>query len=114
MSKRATRLFASRPNHGVGLLARTLLLLVAVWIGGPTGTAAAGQLGDFLGRVVPGAIVPQADRFGPLQQSSPLAPAYAGDRLLGYAYLNTDFANARSAILASRSTCWSASIRAER
>jgi NosR/NirI family nitrous oxide reductase transcriptional regulator len=75
-------------------LVRTLLLLVAVLIGGPTGTAAAGQLGDFLGRVVPGAIVPQADRFGPLQGEPPLAPAYAGDRLLGYAYLNTDFANA--------------------
>ena len=44
--------------------------------------------------VEPAQVFPEADRFGPLQGSPPVAPAYQGDRLLGYAFLNSDFVNA--------------------
>jgi NosR/NirI family nitrous oxide reductase transcriptional regulator len=40
--------------------------------------------------VAPAEIVPGADRFGATEGSPPAAPAFAGDRLLGYVYLNTD------------------------
>jgi NosR/NirI family nitrous oxide reductase transcriptional regulator len=52
------------------------------------------SLANFLGMVEPAQVFPEADRFGPLQGSPPVAPAYQGDRLLGYAFLNSDFVNA--------------------
>jgi NosR/NirI family nitrous oxide reductase transcriptional regulator len=54
----------------------------------------AASLANFLGMVEPAQVFPEADRFGPLQGSPPVVPAYRGDRLLGYAFLNSDFVNA--------------------
>jgi NosR/NirI family transcriptional regulator, nitrous oxide reductase regulator len=52
------------------------------------------NLDNFLATVEPAQVFPEADRFGPLQGSPPVVPAYRGDRLLGYAFLNSDFVNA--------------------
>ncbi len=72
------------------ILALITLLLVLV----PTGSAlAAGRLPEFLGRVEPSELFPEADRLGPPRGEPPIAPAYRGDRLVGFAYLNSDFTN---------------------
>ncbi|WBU32332.1 4Fe-4S binding protein [Rhodopseudomonas palustris] len=63
------------------------------FVGGAQLAQAAGRLGEYLSRATPSELVPGADRFGPLQGDPALAPAYQGDRLLGFAYLNSDFVN---------------------
>jgi NosR/NirI family nitrous oxide reductase transcriptional regulator len=55
---------------------------------------AAGRLNDYLGKAEPAELVAGANRFGPLQGDPSIAPAYKDDQLLGYVYLNSDFANA--------------------
>jgi NosR/NirI family nitrous oxide reductase transcriptional regulator len=55
---------------------------------------AAGRLNDYLGKAEPAELVAGATRFGPLQGDPAIAPAYKDDQLLGYVYLNSDFANA--------------------
>ena len=55
---------------------------------------AAGRLNDYLGKAEPAELVAGANRFGPLQGNPAIAPAYKDDQLLGYVYLNSDFANA--------------------
>ena len=52
---------------------------------------AAGRVQEFLPKAQPAEFFPGADRFGPPQGDPPLVPAYQGDRLLGYVYLNSDF-----------------------
>ncbi|QDL96931.1 regulatory protein NosR [Rhodopseudomonas palustris] len=71
-----------------------LFLLVFALAGGVTVANAASRLGDYLSRATPSELVPGADRFGSMQGDPALAPAYQGDRLLGFAYLNSDFVNA--------------------
>ena len=55
---------------------------------------AAGRVQEFLPKAQPAEFFPDADRFGPSQGDPPLVPAYQGDRLLGYVYLNSDLTNA--------------------
>ncbi len=55
---------------------------------------AAGRLHEFLPKAQPSELFKDADRFGPPQGDPPIVPVYQGDRLLGYVYLNADFANA--------------------
>lgn len=55
---------------------------------------AAGRLQEFLPKVQAGDVFAGADRFGPMRGDPPLAPAYRGEQLLGFVYLNSDFANA--------------------
>ncbi len=74
-----------------------LWLLAALLIGGVGPAAAQGgaaELGQFLTKVSPTDIVPGADRFGPIRESPVVAPAYRGDELLGYAYLNSQYVDA--------------------
>src|SRR5262245_19118729 len=52
---------------------------------------AAGRVQEFLEKAQPAELVPGADRFGAPQGDPPLVPAYQGDRLVGYVYLNSDF-----------------------
>ncbi|MFB9948229.1 4Fe-4S binding protein [Rhizobium puerariae] len=52
---------------------------------------AAGQLPDFLGKVQPGELFQGADRFGAVAGDPPIVPVFGGEKLLGYAYLNSDF-----------------------
>ncbi|WP_244595628.1 NosR/NirI family protein [Bosea lathyri] len=55
---------------------------------------AAGRVQEFLSKAQPAEFFAEADRFGLAQGDPPLVPAYKGDQLLGFVYLNSDFANA--------------------
>jgi NosR/NirI family nitrous oxide reductase transcriptional regulator len=55
---------------------------------------AAGRLSDYLAKAEPAELVAGANRYGPLQGDPAIAPAYNDDQLLGFVYLNSDFANA--------------------
>ena len=101
VSKIATR------NNGVRLtsgqrLRRTvsthvvlgIILAVFGWIAIPADARAAGRLSDFISKGEPGDLVPGANRFGPLEGDPAIAPAFKDDRLLGFVYLNSEFANA--------------------
>ncbi|WP_262266337.1 NosR/NirI family protein [Microvirga yunnanensis] len=72
----------------VALLGFVVLLL---WTGYGI---AAGRVQEFLPKAQPTDFFPDADRFGAPQGDPPLIPAYQGDRLLGYIYLNSDFTSA--------------------
>lgn len=67
--------------------------LVAVALLGSTVVAAAqpvaANLAQFLAGLAASEVVPGADRFGPVQSDPAVAPAYRGDALVGYAYLNS-------------------------
>ena len=79
----------------IRLILLTLTVIVmACMLPVPSSAQQAANLAGFLGTVEPVQVFPEADRFGPLQGSPPVAPAYQGDRLLGYAFLNSDFVNA--------------------
>ena len=54
----------------------------------------ASRLQEFLPKAQPSDLFKDADRFGAPQGAPPITPAYKGGLLLGYAYLNSDFANA--------------------
>lgn len=56
---------------------------------------AAPRLAEFLPDIQVSEIFPGADRLGPLEGTPPVAPAYAGDTLLGYLYITTDIVNTR-------------------
>ncbi|CAM5221348.1 NosR/NirI family transcriptional regulator, nitrous oxide reductase regulator OS=Bosea thiooxidans OX=53254 GN=SAMN05660750_05061 PE=4 SV=1 [Bosea thiooxidans] len=73
------------------VLAAIVLAIVLLVAGRAT---AVGKVQDFLPKVQPGELFGQADRFGPVQGDPPLVPAYRGDQLVGFVYLNSDFANA--------------------
>lgn len=55
---------------------------------------AASDLASYLPKVAPSDFFSDADRFGPPQGDPPVVPVYRGDRLQGFVYLNSDFANA--------------------
>ena len=55
---------------------------------------AEGQLGDITSQIPAASIFPQADRLGSPEGNPPVAPAYSGDKLLGYVFLNSDFVDA--------------------
>jgi NosR/NirI family transcriptional regulator, nitrous oxide reductase regulator len=79
-----------------GRLVRSCLFsLVAVaafgWSGGDA--RAETRLPEFIKQLSPAQVFPGADRLGPIDGTPPAAPAYAGDRLLGYVYLNSDVVN---------------------
>jgi NosR/NirI family nitrous oxide reductase transcriptional regulator len=79
----------------VRLVLLTLTVLVTACIlPAPSSAQQTANLVHFLGMVEPAQVFPAADRFGPLQGSPPVSPAYQGDRLLGYVFLNSDFVNA--------------------
>lgn len=58
------------------------------------GACAAGRLTEYLGKAEPAELIAGANRFGAPQGDPAIAPAYKGDQLLGFVYLNSDFANA--------------------
>lgn len=75
-----------------GVLA--VLLLCVTLLGAWPAFAEESHLAAYLTRVAPSDIVPGADRIGPPQGPLPVAPALAGDKILGYVYLNSDVVNA--------------------
>jgi len=74
----------------------TLLLLgfATLWAGDIRAQSGPASLGQFLPDVAPSDVVPGADRFGPVRTDPPVAPAYRGDALVGYAYLNSQYVDA--------------------
>lgn len=87
-SPRKLHLVASSRLVRAAILLATLMLILA-------GQAmAAGRVQEFLSKAQPAEFFAEADRFGPAQGEPPLVPAYRGDQLLGFVYLNSDFANA--------------------
>ncbi|MGX5736500.1 4Fe-4S binding protein [Bosea thiooxidans] len=71
-----------------------IAVVVAALVALAGAALAAGRVQEFLPKVRPGDFFAEADRFGPIQGDPPLVPAYRGSELLGFVYLNSDFANA--------------------
>lgn len=71
-------------------LAIAVATCAMLWI---TTAFAASDLAAFLPKASPADFFPSADRFGPPQGDPPVVPVYQGDRLRGFVYLNSDFAN---------------------
>jgi transcriptional regulator of nitric oxide reductase len=70
------------------------LVLILMFAGFQSSQAKAeSRLPEFLKALKLEDIFPGATRLGPVEGNPPAAPAYAGDRLLGYVYLNADAAN---------------------
>ncbi len=82
-----------RLRSGWGRLLRQLLALVllVLVVLAPSMSVAADRLPEFLDSIDPAELVPGADRFGPVSGSPPVAPALAGDEVLGFVFLNSDF-----------------------
>ena len=70
----------------------TAMILLVISAGGGFGAEA--QLGRFLPELAVAALVPGADRLGPIEGTPPAAPAYAGTELKGWVFLNSDVVNA--------------------
>jgi NosR/NirI family transcriptional regulator, nitrous oxide reductase regulator len=82
------------PLHRLRRLAVILALLwLAVCMSGDAQAQTVFHLQEFLPRTQPSELFKDADRFGPPQGEPPIVPAYRGEQLLGYVYLNSDFAN---------------------
>ena len=75
------------------IFAATLLVLAILAAIPSAAQAASPLLSQYLGRAEPSELFAGADRFGPIQDGVPVAPVLQGDKLLGYAYLNSDFVN---------------------
>jgi len=75
---------------------RIALVLAGLFLGvlGAWPAAAQSRLADFLNQVRPGELASGADRFGAPEGTPPIAPIFAGDRLLGFVYLNSDVVDA--------------------
>lgn len=56
--------------------------------------AEAARLTEFLSRIQPAEVFPEADRIGPPQGEPPVAPLYTADRVVGHVWLNTDVTDA--------------------
>src|SRR5690348_9436774 len=74
---------------GAGQVLAPLLIALALLCGHPASAEAQSRLPEFLKALSPGDIFPGADRFGGVDGKPPAAPAFAGDRLLGYVFLNS-------------------------
>lgn len=80
----------------VGVAGRTCAVLaftLLLCLGGGSAHAAS-NLGRFLDQAQPSELVPGTDRFGAPEGSPPVVPAYAGERLAGYVFLNSDVTSA--------------------
>jgi NosR/NirI family nitrous oxide reductase transcriptional regulator len=70
------------------------VLVLTALLAQPLQALAAGRVGEFIGKLAPSAFFTDADRFGSPQGDPPLIPAYKGNQLLGYVYLNADITSA--------------------
>ncbi|EKV26373.1 Nitrous oxide reductase maturation protein NosR [Caenispirillum salinarum AK4] len=72
----------------------TTVLLVLIGLIATALPAAAASLDEYLDKVSAADLVPGADRLGEPQGTPPVVPAYKGDAVAGYVFLNSDFTNA--------------------
>ncbi|WP_296713312.1 NosR/NirI family protein [Rhodoblastus sp.] len=71
-----------------------IILGVLLWLAAAAPCfALASQLQQYIGQVPAAEFAPGADHYGPVQGSPPTAKIFAGDRLLGYAFVNADWVN---------------------
>src|SRR3954470_5423252 len=89
----ATANSGSRRHVWADRLIRFAGVLLFLLVLGARPALADSKLAEFLAKVTPNDLVPGADRFGPQQGQPPVATALAGNRLLGYVYLNADWVN---------------------
>ena len=78
----------------VNIYALLGVLAVFGWIAMLGEARAAGRLSEYLGKAEPAELVAGANRFGPPQGDPAIVPALKDDQLIGFVYLNSDFANA--------------------
>ncbi|MGV7213064.1 4Fe-4S binding protein [Bradyrhizobium sp. UFLA05-112] len=71
-----------------------MALAILGWNGSGCPANAAGRLSEYLPKAESGELVPGANRLGSPQGDPAIAAAYKDDQLLGFVYLNSDFANA--------------------
>jgi NosR/NirI family nitrous oxide reductase transcriptional regulator len=74
------------------------IVLFLTLVGGLLGfagvsVAAESRLAEFLAQAPASEIVPGADRYGPPEGAPPFVRAFAGDKLVGYAFVNADWVN---------------------
>jgi NosR/NirI family nitrous oxide reductase transcriptional regulator len=77
------------------MLLRAVLVVCLLQLALATGAGAAeeSRLAEFLTKVKPSELVPGADRFAAPQGSPPAVAALAGERTVGYAFVNADWVN---------------------
>ena len=88
---------AVRPRfrtQAAGLVGRLLAAMILLVMMAGEGFCAEAQLGRFLPELSVAELVPGADRLGPIEGTPPAAPAYAGQELKGWVFLNSDVVNA--------------------
>ncbi len=66
--------------------------MAAIWQ--PATVRAAGDLERFLAEVPAGEILPGGERYGEIEGPPMVAPVYAGEKRLGYVFLNSDIVDA--------------------
>jgi NosR/NirI family transcriptional regulator, nitrous oxide reductase regulator len=72
---------------------RPVVVACAMLLSAMLPAAAQTRLPEFLQQAQPSEIFPQSTRIGPVEGKPPAVAAFAGDRLLGYIYLNSDAVN---------------------
>ena len=82
-----------RDPTGVAWRVVFAIILLAALSWQPAAAQSAETFDTFANKVDPAELVPGADRFGPTQQSPPVAQVFKGDQLVGYAYLNSQYVN---------------------
>ncbi|CAL8971256.1 Putative electron transport protein YccM [Rhodoplanes serenus] len=87
--------FRSFGHRVLGLVVVVLVALsfVVASIGEAAAAGPPSRITEFLAKVTPQQLVPDADRFGAPIGEPPIVPAYAGDRMVGHVYLNSDFSS---------------------
>ncbi len=73
------------------LLSILFIVLAGIFV---QARAATGELEKYLSEVPAEALFAGADRYGDLVDGAPIAPVLKGDKVMGYAFLNTDFVGA--------------------
>ncbi len=69
-----------------------LSLFVLIAMGEPC-FALESRLAEFIGQVPAEELIPGADHYGPPQGSPPVVKAFAGQKVVGYAFVNADWVN---------------------
>ncbi len=77
-------------HHRPELAILVLALLMIAWVP----VQAAFRYERFAAKIDLKSVMPEADRLGPPQAAAPIAPAMKGSKVVGYVFLNTDFATA--------------------
>jgi len=74
---------------------RVLLGVLMALLVQQTVRAAPSRLSHCLPQIAADSVFPGADRVGPARDDLPVAPVYAGDKMLGHLYITSDFVNTR-------------------